>query len=415
MSMIANNGKKVCFILSNGNVVTKIMKDEKAIWELEGDMLLKFAVDVAKGTAIFYNDGNFLAPDNYKAGDYVYFSKGTFHPTTFRFAIGSSTYCNYYSEIYMVKDFDFSKVTSMWIFTYNMPLLTKLDVSHLDTSKINSMDSSFRNLGVKKLDVSNFDTSKVTTMNTMFYGCSSLTSLDVSNFDTSKVTNMQGMFHSCRSLTSLDVSNFDTSKVTNMFMMFYNCTSLTSLNVSNFDTSKVTNIDRMFYGCPSLTSLDVSNFDTSKVTDMVYMFYNCSSLTSLDVSNFDTSKVTNMQGMFHSCRSLTSLDVSNFDTSKVTNMGNLFNSCRSLTNLIFGSKWGAQTSTEANALTLDLSYLGSSKSYKLTDDTYNSMLTMYDRASNGLTTMTIKFSKSHNLPDGFAEKMSALGYTITLV
>ena len=337
MSMIANNGKKVCFILSNGNVVTKIMKDEKAIWELEGDMLLKFAVDVAKGTAIFYNDGNFLAPDNYKAGDYVYFSKGTFHPTTFRFAIGSSTYCNYYSEIYMVKDFDFSKVTSMWIFTYNMPLLTKLDVSHLDTSKINSMDSSFRNLGVKKLDVSNFDTSKVTTMNTMFYGCSSLTSLDVSNFDTSKVTNMQSMFSSCPSLTSLDVSNFD------------------------------------------------------------------------------TSKVTNMQGMFHSCRSLTSLDVSNFDTSKVTNMGNLFNSCRSLTNLIFGSKWGAQTSTEANALTLDLSYLGSSKSYKLTDDTYNSMLTMYDRASNGLTTMTIKFSKSHNLPDGFAEKMSALGYTITLV
>jgi hypothetical protein len=40
---------------------------------------------------------------------------------------------------------------------------------------------------------------------------------------------------------------------------------------------------------------------------------------------------------------------------------------------------------------------------------------MYDRASAGLTTMTIKFSKNHNLPDGFAEKMSALGYTITLV
>ena len=363
MSMIANNGKKVCFILSNGNVVTKIMKDEKAIWELEGDMLLKFAVDVAKGTAIFYNDDNFLAPDDYKAGDYVYFSKGTFHPTTFRFAIGSSTFCNYYSEIYVLKDFDFSKVTSMWIFCYNMPLLTKLDISHLDTSNINDMNSSFRNLGVKKLDL----------------------------------------------------SNFDTSKVTNMFMMFYNCTSLTSLDVSNFDTSKVTNMGTMFSNCSSLTSLDVSNFDTSKATYVDHMFNNCSSLTSLDVSNFDTSEATTMYYMFYNCTSLTSLDLSHFNTSKVTSMSSMFSSCASLTNLIFGSKWGTQTSTEANALTLDLSYLGSSKSYKLTDDTYNSMLTMYDRASNGLATMTIKFSKKHNLPDGFAEKMSALGYTITLV
>ena len=334
-----SNGRKVLMVFSrDGRLCTKTYtSDGKLAWELEGDLLLKFAVDVAKGTAIFYNDGNFLAPDDYKAGDYVYFSKGTFHPTWFRFAIDSSTYCNYYSEIYVLKGFDFSKVISIWIFCYNMPLLTKLDVSHLDTSKINNMDSSFRNLGVKKLDVSNFNTSKVTNMFAMFYNCSSLTSLDVSHFDTSKVTNMQSMFNNCPSLTSLDVSHFDTSKVTRMFMMFYNCRSL--------------------------TSLDVSNFDTKNVTLMNYMFYNC----------------------------------------------------RSLTNLIFGSKWGTQTSTEANALTLDLSYLGSSKSYKLTDDTYNSMLTMYDRASNGLTTMTIKFSKSHNLPDGFAEKMSALGYTITLV
>ena len=312
MGTLMSNGRKVLMVFSrDGRLCTKTYtSDGNLAWDLEGDMLLKFAVDVAKGTAIFYNDGNFLAPDDYKTGDYVYFSKGTFHPTTFRFAIDSSTFCNYYSEIYVLKDFDFSKVTSMWIFTYVIPLLTKLDVSHLDTSKINNMNSSFRNLGVKKLDL----------------------------------------------------SHFNTSKVTNMFAMIFDCTSL----------------------------------------------------TSLDVSNFDTSKVANMQSMFNRCSSLASLDVSNFDTKNVTSMLSMFSSCASLTNLIFGSKWGTQTSTAANALTLDLSTCGSSKSYKLTDDTYNSMLTMYDRASNGLTTMTIKFSKKHNLPDGFAEKMSALGYTITL-
>ena len=309
---ITSKGKKACVILDNNQVVTKILVLQE-VWELEGDMLLKFAVDVKKGTTLFMIDNSteVTANDDYKAGDYLYFSKGTFHPTTFRFAIQSNVFCNYYSEIYMLKDFDFSNVKSMWIFTYNMPLLTKLDVSHLDTSNINNMNSSFRSISVKKLEL--------------------------------------------------------------------------------------------------------SNFDTKNVTNMFYMFYNCSSLTSLDVSGFDTSSVTNMCGMFNSCHSLTSLDVSNFDLGIATDISHMFDRCRSLTNLIFGSKWGTQTSTAADALTLDLSYLGSSKSYKLTDETYNSMLTMYDRASNGLTTMTIKFSTKHNLPDGFAEKMSALGYTITLV
>ena len=258
MSMIANNGKKVCFILSNGNVVTKIMKDEKAIWELDGDVLVKFAVDVAKGTAIFYNNDRYLAPEDYKAGDYVYFAKGTFHPTTFRITLNSLEFCNYYSEIYMLKGFDFSNVTSMWIFCYVMPLLTKLDVSHLDTSKITSMDSSFRAISISSLDVSNFDTSNVTTF-------------------------------------------------------------------------------------------------------------------------------------FH-----------------------IFNSSSNLTNIIFGPKWGTQTTTSSEGLLLGLNSCGSSKSYQLTDETYNSMLTMYDRASAGLATMTIKFNKNHNIPDGFTEKMTALGYTITL-
>ena len=246
-------------------------------------------------------------------------------------------------------------------------------------------------------------------------GCGSASYIDASGFDTSNATYLGELFRDCYSLTSLDVSNFDTSKVTSFHCMFYNCTYLTSLDVSGFDTSNIVSFQEMFGLCTHLTSLRVLGWNTSSATNMRGMFYNCTSLTSLNVSGFDTGNVTTMYYMFYNCYSLTTLDVSGWDTSSVTSFYSMFNGCSSLTNLLFGAKWGTQTSTAANALTLDLSSLGSSKSYKLTDDTYNSMLTMYDRASAGLTTMTIKFSKKHNLPDGFAEKMSALGYTITLV
>ena len=348
MGTLMSNGRKVLMVFSrDGRLCTKTYtSDGKLAWELEGDMLLKFAVDVAKGDTLVRISGtDVIAEEEYKIGDYLYFSKGTFHPTEIRFSIDDNKRYDYYSEIRFLKGLDISQIKSFY------RILGGWNYYITGASK------------AKIIDVSHFDTKNVTDMSTIFCGCTSVKKLDISGFDTSKVTNMGSMFCNCRSLISLDVSNFDTSKVTNM--------------------------DHMFYGCTSLTSLNVSNFDTKNVTDMHTMFCNCTSLTSLDVSNFDTSKVTNM--------------------------GTMFYSCASLTNLIFGSEWGTQTSTEANALTLDLSTIATSKSYKLTDDTYNSMLTMYDRASNGLTTMTIKFSKKHNLPDGFAEKMSALGYTITLV
>ncbi len=263
-------------------------------------------------------------------------------------------------------------------------------------------------------DVSHFDTSGLTTLS-IFSRESLLKQLDVSGWDTSSVTFMGHVFRDCRSLTSLDVSGWDTSKVTNMNNMFYNCRSLTSLDVSGWDTSKVTNMYCTFYGCYALTSLDVSGWDTSKVVNMTYMFSNGYALTSLDVSGWDTSSVTTMNNMFYGCYALTSLDVSGWDTSKVVNMNNMFYGCRKIASLKFGSGWGKQTSTEANALTLDLSTLNSNGSYKLSDETWASMLTMHDRATAGLTAMTIKIKSTANIPSGWEEQMAARGYTITKV
>ena len=157
-----------------------------------------------------------------------------------------------------------------------------------------------------------------------------LTRLDLSHFDTSKVTDMGAMFAYCGKLTSLDVTRFNTSNVTSMESMFANCHA-TSLDLSHFDTSKVTDIRNMFWGCSGLTRLDLSRFNTSKVTNMSYMFYCCTSLTRLDISNFDTSKVTNMSFMFLHCRSLKTIYASEkFKTLNVTESDNMFNDCIAL-------------------------------------------------------------------------------------
>ena len=139
------------------------------------------------------------------------------------------------------------------------------------------------------------------------------------------------------------------------------------------------------------------------------MFSGCSSLTDV-VLHWDTSKVTNMSSMFNNCNNLNNLDIQDFDGTCVTSMYNMFSGCTSLTDITFGEGFGK---AKASGLTLDLSTCGSNKSYVLTDNTYNSMLTMYDRATNGLRTMTIKFNTKHNLPDGFVAAMTTRGYTIT--
>lgn len=237
-------------------------------------------------------------------------------------------------ETLNISGFNTSRVTSMREMFRICSSLKSLNVTNFNTSKVTDMSGMFT--GCEKLttlDVSNFNTSKVTNMSDMFWNCWYLKTLDLSNFDTFNVTDMSYMFLNCRYLTALDVSNFNTSNVTNMYIMFGACTSLTALDVSSFDTSKVTNMSCMFTQCSKLATLDVSNFDTSKVTDMSNMFSNCYKLTTLDVSNFNTSNVTDMSGMFFDCNKLTTLDLSNFNTSNVTDMGFMFKSCRNMTTL----------------------------------------------------------------------------------
>ena len=56
-----------------------------------------------------------------------------------------------------------------------------------------------------KINITNIDTSQITDMSLIFTRCSKITSLDVSKFNTSKVVNISGMFLDCKYLTSIDI------------------------------------------------------------------------------------------------------------------------------------------------------------------------------------------------------------------
>lgn len=262
---------------------------------------------------------------------------------------------------------------------------------------------------LSSLDVSCFDTSKMTTMNSMFKYQMHITTLDCSGFNTSNVTNMACTFNHA-GITRLYLQGWDTSKVTTMDNMFRGA-ALKQLD-QNFNTSNVTVMSYMFCGANYLQNIDVSNWDVSSCKLLIGVFYNCYALTKIDLSKWNTKSATVLETLLYNCNHITTVNVSNFDLTHVNNIVNIFDNDSLLSDITFGEGWGKNTAT----LTLNLSTIASRANYKLSDNTYDSMLTMYDRIANNLTnTFTIKFSSRHNIPDGWIDKMTARGYTISIV
>jgi hypothetical protein len=120
----------------------------------------------------------------------------------------------------------------------------------------------------------------------------------------------------------------------------------------------------------------------------------------------------NLDGGSSVLSGVASLDLSGWNLEGLTDLRLAFCGCEGLTDIRFGSGWGRQTSTAAEALVLDLSRCGSACEYVLTDATWSSLLVMHDRLSAGLTEMTVRVSERHNVPDGWAAKMAARGYVV---
>ena len=244
----------------------------------------------------------------------------------------------------------------------------------------------------------------------MFHGCSKLTSVPL--FDTSNVVSMYYMFCNCTKLTSVPL--FDTSNVVNMYSMFSNCPALTSVPL--FDTSNVVNMQYMFGSCNKLTSVPL--FDTSNVVNMQSMFSNCYALTTIPQLN--VQNVTNVYYMFNACSSLTEIPDMNFKSLSsfggTSSSSSWLQSCKALTTIgvidcdsITNVNFALGSGTNDIINLGGFRNLGKQKSVSNTNGNYfllyapnlthqsllNIFNELYDRASAGLSVLTIKMHANH--------------------
>lgn len=142
-----------------------------------------------------------------------------------------------------------------------------------------------RNLTDENLvGLENLNTSKVDHFFFMFGECEKLTKIDVSHFDTSNALILEGMFNLCESLKSVDVSHFNTEKCAWFNKMFEGCASLETIDISSFRVSPLSyrmDVCSMFEGCKSLKQVFISdNFGWENVTkdNAKNVFHGCERL-----------------------------------------------------------------------------------------------------------------------------------------
>lgn len=220
-----------------------------------------------------------------------------------------------------------------------------------------------------------------------FNGNTTIQSIDMSDITLEGLTSMDYFFRDCTNLTSVNLSNFSAPNIKSMFSMFGLNYKLTSINLEGINVPNVRDITHICSFIEIIEELDLSPLQV-EVYHVSYLVYYCTKLKSLNVSS-----ITLIKNVYGS-----------------TDMTSPFEKCPVLSNIIFGEGWGK---SPAKGLTLDLSTCNADNNYQFTDETWNSLLTLYDRATNGLPTMTIKIKSSSNFPSGWVSKMTAKGYTIS--
>ena len=180
--------------------------------------------------------------------------------------------------------------------------------------------------------IENLDLSETRYLTDAFRGCTALEELnwDLSVMNTSKLNNIDSLFRNCTNLKTINIKWFDTSNVKVFYSLFSGCESLENLTLDSLNVKSAQNLSRMFYNCNSLKSIDLSHFDTSNVTDMSLMFAYNYVLTNIDVSGFNTTNVQTFKDMFYNCESLKKIDVSNFNTASASDFSNMFYDCEQL-------------------------------------------------------------------------------------
>lgn len=156
----------------------------------------------------------------------------------------------------------------------------------------------------------------------------------------------------------------------------------------------------------NLTYVDINDLVTNIVTSLSNMFYFCSALSNITLNKWDTRNVKDTSGMFDQCHSLENLDITGWDMTNVTNMEGMFNACFQMKNLLLSEGFGRMKDEVG---TLNLSTLT-----RWTNESVQTLLTLYDRKANGMGVITIKLSEATKSALGTSgiQTLTAKGYTI---
>ena len=266
---------------------------------------------------------------------------------------------------------------------------------------------------IAQVDFSQYDWSLVYDTSYFFQGCTHSTG-DWSNFLENFNGEILSGYYMFQNFSGTSFPNIDRT----LYLvdgMFNGCKNLTT--IPQLDTSNVTSMSVMFGGCTSLTT--APQLDTSNVVDMSYMFQSCSKLTT--IPQLDTSNVTSMTNMFKECPQL--IELPDFNCVKVASFGGpysiyswLYSSsriqkigivdCDSVTNI--GYFFGGSTQTYLTDFG-GCRNLGKASSVSNTNSsyfmnyapnlTYESVMNvingLYDRATAGLSVLTLKLHANH--------------------
>ncbi len=219
------------------------------------------------------------------------------------------------------------------------------------------------------------------------------------------------MFCALPLLTSADITAIDTGGAAIM-SFFVACPRVTRIDgIESLDTSSFTQI-RAFFECICLEEVDPSLWDTSSATVLNNFLYSCARLTGqIDLSQWDTSKVKIITGSVSGCGNLSSIDLSGWDFSSLTTF-RMGGGVSSLTDVYAGEGWGKMP---GDSPVLDLSGFTQWKQNTYGQNTAKTLLNLYDRAANGMGTMTLKLSSNTYAALTSAEiaTLTAKGYTVT--
>jgi len=160
--------------------------------------------------------------------------------------------------------------------------LTDLRMENIDTSKMTNFAAFFRDCEkLESIDVSLLDTSNAKKqIYGMFMGCMSLTKLDLTSLNTSKIEDIDVFVDACINLKELDMSTCDLSNVKTCFNMFSNCEKLEVIWVKEgTDFSQQINpadSGDMFFKCYALRELNPGALMTAGIVDNGYSVFDSS-------------------------------------------------------------------------------------------------------------------------------------------